>query len=160
MRVAPLLAVLAGFGTISTGAFAQGRNVPVPTTCTPQVNAKLQQMVRDHPKGYTENVMACGISTGTRVNSGGVHGSHHIITVSVNLPNDGPAKIQIAINDTLDGVVSAKPGDAVFAYGQGYTTGGAWVAGIHDVHCSTHRTADNGWVVVNGVKTPNSCPTR
>ncbi|SDE96963.1 hypothetical protein [Terriglobus roseus] len=139
---------------------AQGRNVPVPSTCSPQVNAKLQTMLQEHPKGYVENVMACGISAGTRVNSGGKHGSHHIITVNVKLPDGQAAKIQIAINDSLDGVVSAKPGDSVFAYGEGYTTGGLWVAGIHDVHCSTHPTADNGWVVVNGNKTPKSCPTR
>ena len=116
------------------------------------MNVKLQQMIRDHPKGYVENVMACGIATGTRVNYGGPHGSHHVITLNVSLPQNGNVKIQIAINDTLDGVVSANAGDSVFAYGQGYVTSGPWAGGIHDVHCSTHPTADNGWVVVNGTK--------
>ncbi|GGH06414.1 hypothetical protein [Silvibacterium dinghuense] len=138
-------------------AHAQGRDVPVPASCSPQVNAGLQQMIRSHPRGYVENVMACGVATGTRVNHGGRHGSHHIITLDVTLPQDGAVKIQVAINDALDGTVSANAGDSVFAYGQGYVTGGLWVAGIHDVHCSTHPTADNGWVVVNGAKTPNSC---
>jgi hypothetical protein len=54
--------------------------------------------------------------------------------------------------------VTAQVNDPVFAYGQGYVTHGRWAAGVHDVHCSTHAGADNGWVVVAGVKTPNSCP--
>jgi len=141
----------------SKGLFAQRRDIPVPSSCTPSVNKKLQQMIRDHPKRYVENVMVCGIAQKTTVNHGGRHGSHHIITVLVQLPDDGAAKVQIAINDALDGVVKAKPNDQVFAYGQGYITGGAWVAGVHDVHCSTHASADNGWIVVAGVKTPASC---
>lgn len=151
-----IAAVLFGMGC--GAALAQGRDVPVPSSCTPQVNAKLQQMIEANPRGYTENVMACGVATGTRVNNGGPHGSHHIITVKVELPQDGTKYIQIAINDSLDGAVSANAGDSVFAYGQGYIAHGKWVAGIHDVHCSTHPTADNGWVVVNGTKTPSSCP--
>ena len=157
MRSRWLVGTVICFGFGVCGANAQGRNVPVPSSCDPQVNAKLQQMVRDHPKGYVENVMVCDTATGTRVNHGGKHGSHHIITLTVNLPQDGAVKVQIAINDTLDGPVSANNGDSVFAYGQGYVTGGAWLAGVHDVHCSTHPAADNGWVVVNGVKTPTSC---
>jgi len=157
MRIKSVIAIIVSIGIGPCCAFAEGRNVPVPSSCAPQVNAKLQQMIRDHPKGYVENVMVCGVATGTRVNHGGQHGSHHIISLTANLPQDGMVKIQIAINDTLDGVVSANGGDAVFAYGQGYVTRGAWVAGVHDVHCSTHPTADNGWVVVNGVKTPSSC---
>jgi hypothetical protein len=149
------IALLLSWG--SSTLFAQGRDVPVPASCTPSVNQKLQQMIRDQPRGYVENVMVCGIAQKTTVNHGGRHGSHHLITVSVQLPDDGVAKVQIAINDTLDGAVSAKPSDQVFAYGQGYITGGAWVAGVHDVHCSTHRSADNGWIVVSGVKTPESC---
>jgi len=119
--------MIVGIGFYPSNAVAQGRNVPVPSSCVPQVNAKLEQMVQQHPKGYVENVMVCGVATGTRVNSGGAHGSHHIITLNVTLPVEGAVKVQVAINDS------------------------------HDVHCSTHPTADNGWVVVNGVKTPSSC---
>jgi hypothetical protein len=143
--------------TIVVPASAQGRDVPVPRTCAPQVNAKLQQMINDQPRGYVENVMVCGIAEGTRVNSGGRHGSHHIITVDAQLPQGNTVRVQIAVNDSLDGLVSAARGEQVFAYGQGYISGGGWAAGIHDVHCSTHRSADNGWVVVNGSKTPASC---
>ena len=136
---------------------AQSRNVSVPRACTSQVNSRLQQMITDRPRGYVENVMVCGTAEGTRVNSGGRHGSHHIITVDVPLPQGDHVRVQIAVNDSLDGVVTALRGDQVFAYGQGYISGGGWAAGIHDVHCSTHRSADKGWVVVNGTKTPNWC---
>jgi hypothetical protein len=150
-----------GFGPASVGqGSASGIDVPVPAACTPAVNLKLEQMIRANSRNYTENVMVCGIATKTTVNSGGQHGSHHIITLAVTLPDDGPVSVQVAINDTLDGPITAAPGASVFAFGEGYVTGGAWVAGVHDVHCSTHPTADNGWVVVNGVKTPASCPMR
>ncbi len=150
---------LAAIGTVAAAPRDRSRavDVAVPTTCTPAVNQKLATMVQQHPRGYTENVMVCGLATGTTVNSGGQHGSHHLITVQADLPGVGIKFVQIAINDSLDGVVTARSGQSVFAFGQGYTTGGKWVAGVHDVHCSTHATADNGWVVVDGVKTPPSC---
>ena len=151
--ISVLTLVIAG----SISAFAQGRDVSVPRSCSPQVNAKLQEMISEHPRGYVENVMVCGTAEGTRVNSGGRHGSHHIITVDAQLPQGRNVRVQIAVNDSLDGPVSARRGDQVFAYGQGYISGGGWDAGIHDVHCSTHRSADNGWVVVNSVKTPTTC---
>jgi hypothetical protein len=157
MRIKLALVIVTCLEIWSSYAHAQRRDVRVPSSCNPRINEKLQEMIRNHPKGYVENVMACGVATGTRVNYGGQHGSHHIITLNVVLPQDGAIKIQVAINDRLDGVVSANAGDSVFAYGQGYVTSGPWAAGIHDVHCSTHPSADNGWVVVNGVKTPSSC---
>jgi hypothetical protein len=157
MKTRLAVSLFAATALLSLPASALGRDIPVPSSCTPQVNSKLQQMIHDQPHGYVENVMVCGTATGTRVNSGGKHGSHHIITVEAPLPQNQTVSVQIAINDTLDGVVSAAPGDHVFAYGQGYISGGKWAAGIHDVHCSTHRAADNGWVVVNGKRTPTSC---
>ena len=143
---------------LATASAAQGRDVPVPSACTPAVNQKLAQMIQDHPRAYVENVMVCGVAKGTRVNSGGRHGSHHIITLTAQLPAGNSVLVQIAINDSLDGPVSASAGQQVYAFGQGYISGGQWAAGVHDVHCSTHPAADNGWVVVNGVKTPASCP--
>lgn len=157
MRLTYLLVIFVGLGLIPCYGRGGSADVAVPSTCAPEVNAKLEQMIRDNPRDYVENVMVCGVASGTRFNHGGQHGSHHIITLSVQLPQDGTVNVQVAINDSLDGAVSAKRGDAVFAYGQGYVAGGAWKAGVHDVHCSTHPTADNGWVVVNGVKTPASC---
>ena len=160
-RVSVLAAVMVWIASVSFAGAAkpfEAKNVPVPSSCVPSVNLKLEQMIRARPKGYTENVMLCGVATKTTVNSGGAHGSHHIISVSVTLPDDGVKLVQVAINDSLDGPVTAAAGAKVFAFGQGYIAGGAWVAGVHDVHCSTHASADNGWVVVNGVKTPKSCP--
>jgi hypothetical protein len=61
-------------------------------------------------------------------------------------------------NDELDGKVTTKKGDNVIAYGQAFFDNlHGFSAGIHDVHCSTHKGANNGWVVVNGVKFPNHC---
>jgi hypothetical protein len=156
MKLRFAIAVLT-FAAACGVAAAQGHDVAVPRICTPNVNGKLQQMIQDHPRSYVENVMVCGTAVGTRVNSGGRHGSHHIITLDARLTGGRTVRVQIAINDDLDGAVSANRGDAVFAYGQGYISGGGWAAGIHDVHCSTHPAADNGWVVVNGQKTPTSC---
>jgi hypothetical protein len=155
LRLSVLCAAICATATVSA---AQGRNVPVPSSCTPQVNQKLDQMIQDQSRGYVENVMVCGIAVKTTVNSGGRHGSHHIVTLSVQLPDNRNVQVQVAINDSLDGPVSAAAGQKVFAYGQGYIDHGPWAAGIHDVHCSTHPSADNGWVVVDGTKTPSSCP--
>ena len=143
---------------LSTPAFA-AKDVPVPASCTPQVNQGLQDLIASGTRKDVDNIMACGIASGkTRVQQGGPHGTHHVTTLAVKLPNGQSVNIQIVANDALDGVVTANPGDTVFALGQGYLTHGLWAAGIHDVHCSTHPTADNGWVVINGVKTPAHCP--
>lgn len=137
------------------------KDVPVPSSCTPDVNRGLQELIRSGTRRDVDNVMVCGVATAhSRVNRGGRHGSHHIIPLAVQLPNDGQVQVQVVINDDLDGPVTARRDDAVFAYGQGYLAHGPFAAGVHDVHCSTHRGADNGWVVVAGVKTPASCPAR
>jgi hypothetical protein len=143
-----------------TFSFAAGKDVAVPNTCTPAVNAKLQHMIEGQPRGYVENVMVCGTAIKTVVNRGGRHGSHHIITLSAPMSDGKNATVQVAINDDLDGEVNASRGAKVFAYGQGYVSHGQAIAGVHDVHCSTHRAADNGWVVVDGRKAPASCPGR
>lgn len=139
-------------------AFA-ANDVPVPATCTPQVNQKLADLMASHTNRDVDNIMVCGIATEkSHVQRGGPHGSHHVTTLAVSLPNGQTVNVQVVTNDDLDGTVTANPNDQVFAYGQGYLTHGRWVAGVHDVHCSTHPGADNGWVVVAGVKTPSSCP--
>jgi hypothetical protein len=135
------------------------RNVPVPAQCTPQVNQGLANLIDSGSRRDVDNIMVCGVATeATRIHKGGPHGDHHITTIAVQLPNLQKVNVQVVTNDDLDGVVTAQANDAVFAYGQGYNTHGFWAAGIHDVHCSTHPGADNGWVVVAGVKTPRTCP--
>jgi hypothetical protein len=139
-------------------AFA-ARDVPVPARCTPQVNQGLANLIDSGTRRDVDNIMVCGVAMEkTRVHRGGPHGDHHITTIAVRLPNGRSVNVQVVTNDDLDGAVTAPVNDAVFAYGQGYNAHGFWVAGIHDVHCSTHPGADNGWVVVAGVKTPRSCP--
>jgi hypothetical protein len=140
-------------------AFA-ARNVPVPASCTPQVNQSLDNLIASGTRRDVDNIMVCGIATQrTRMHYGGRYGSHHITTIAVTLPSGGTVSVQVVTNDDLDGIVTAQINDPVFAYGQGYIAHGPWAAGIHDVHCSTHPGADNGWVVLAGVKTPTSCPS-
>jgi hypothetical protein len=144
----------------AAGAFA-AKDVPVPASCTPQVNQGLANLIASHTTKDVDNIMVCGIATGkSRFQGAGQHGSHHVTTVAVPMPNGQTVNVQVVTNDDLDGVVIAQPNDPIYAYGQGYLTHGLWVAGVHDVHCSTHPGADNGWVVVAGKKTPTSCPNR
>lgn len=134
-------------------------DVPVPGACTPEVNAKLSQLMRATPKEQTDNVMVCGISTSSSHNQKArKHGAHQIIPLLATMPDGSRRPVEIVTNDDLDGKVTAKKGDKVFAYGQVFFDNlHGFAAGIHDVHCSTHKGADNGWVVVDGVKFPNHC---
>jgi len=137
------------------------RNVAVRARCTPRVNQGMADLIASGTRRDVDNIMVCGTAIEkTRVHRGGPHGSHHITTIAAPMPNGQTVNIQVVTNDDLDGVVTTQPNDPVFAYGQGYISHGFWAAGIHDVHCSTHPGADNGWVVVAGVKTPSSCPGR
>src|ERR1700733_1792691 len=137
------------------------RDVPVPARCTAQVNQGLANLIASGTRRDVDNIMVCGVAIEpTRVHRGGPHGSHHITTIAVPLPNGQTVHVQVVTNDDLDGMVTAQGNDPVFAYGQGYLAHGFWAAGVHDVHCSTHPGADNGWVVVAGVKTPRYRPGR
>jgi hypothetical protein len=148
-----LLAVLASYS-----AWAQN-NVPVPQSCTPQVNEKLGNLLSSDQKKSVDNVMACGITvSASRTQSGGPHGSHQILPLRVTFPDGNTRLVEVVTNDDLDGVVTAPVNAQVYAYGQAFfPSGGRFAAGVHDVHCSTHRGADNGWVVVNGQPHPTSC---
>jgi hypothetical protein len=137
------------------------RDVPVPQSCAPEVNQKLAGLLAQQRQENVDNVMVCGMTISpSRTQRGGEHGSHQILPLMVNLPDAGAKLVEVVTNDDLDGVVTAPKGAQVFAYGQAFfDQGSRFVAGIHDVHCATHRTADNGWVVVNGMKAPANCPT-
>src|SRR6266567_7049474 len=154
MRVALFLLMIS-----TAGAAFAAKDVPVPASCTPQVNAKLAQLIAQHPSQNVDKVMACGVATQkTHIQKGGPHGSHHVTTIAAPLPSGQMVNVQIVTNDALEGPVTAQVNDPVIAYGQGYISHGLWAAGIHDTHCSTHPGADNGWVVVAGAKTPKGCP--
>jgi hypothetical protein len=137
-----------------------GRDVAVPQSCTPEVNQKLAALLAQETQNNVDNVMVCGTTISpSRTQRGGEHGSHEVLPLLVNLPGAGSKLVEVVTNDDLDGAVTAPKGAQVYAYGQAFfDRGSRFVAGIHDVHCSTHRTADNGWVVVDGQKSPTTCP--
>jgi hypothetical protein len=134
---------------VTTGACsASAKNASVPTSCNAAVNAQLAQLMDEQHDGPVDNVMVCGTTFGpSRPQHAGAHGGHQLI----------PLRVPIDTTDALDGRVTAPRGAHVAAYGQYFLTSSRqrpFVAGIHDVHCATHRGADNGWVVVNGVRYP------
>jgi hypothetical protein len=143
--------------TIFPGLAAE--DVPVPEACTKAVNTHLAQLLTARPKETTDNVMACGVTTGSsHTQRGRKHGAHQIIPLLVTMPDGSTRPVEVVTNDELDGKITAKKGDKVIAYGQVFFDNlHGFSAGIHDVHCSTHKGANNGWVVVNGVKFPNHC---
>ena len=140
------------------GCSAAGNGVAAPSDCTASVNARLGTLIAERHDGPVDNVMVCGTTIGpSRPQRAGPHGGHQLIPVRVPLAGGSAALIEVVTNDDLDGRVTAPRGATVFAYGQYFLTSSRqrpFVAGIHDVHCATHRGADNGWVIVNGAKFP------
>jgi len=150
MQARHYLLLLAGFS--ASIALAQS-NVPVPRSCTPQVNQKLGSLLDAGQLRTVDNVMVCGITaSSSRTQSGGKHGSHQVLPLRVAFPDGNTRLVEVVTNDDLDGVVTAPVNAQAF-----FPSRGHFAAGIHDVHCSTHRGADNGWVVVNGQQYPASC---
>jgi len=141
-------------------AARSSHDVAVPSACTPAVNQHLAELLSSSHDGPVDNVMVCGITaSSSRTQHGGRHGDHQIIPLRVSLPDGAMKLVEVVSNDDLDGKVTAAANVTVFAYGQAFFSHTKqFVAGIHDVHCATHRGADNGWVVVDGVKHPAKCP--
>jgi hypothetical protein len=156
-RVAFVAAVTLALAAV-TPACAQN-DVAVPATCTRAVNATLAKLLS--AQGHVDNVMVCGTAiSSSRTQYGGAHGDHQIIPLRVLFPDGTAQLVEVVTNDALDGRVTARAGASVFAYGQAFLPGNRpFAAGLHDVHCSTHRGADNGWVVVDGVRNPARCPS-
>ncbi|MGC2163180.1 MAG: hypothetical protein WA634_14810 [Silvibacterium sp.] len=157
-RLRFILPVAIALASAALSAVAQ-RSVPVPGSCTPQVNQKLAGLLNSDQHRDVDNVMVCGITvSSSRTQYGGPHGNHEILPLRVTMPGGDVRLVEVVINDDLDGRVTAPAHVSVFAYGQAFfPSRGRFVAGIHDVHCSTHRGADNGWVVVNGAQHPVHC---
>lgn len=158
MRPYFVLLLAVTFGCAALPAAAQ-RSVPAPGSCTPQVNQKLAGLLNSDQHRDVDNVMVCGITvSSSRTQYGGPHGNHEILPLRVTMPGGDVRLVEVVINDDLDGRITAPAHVSVFAYGQAFfPSRGRFVAGIHDVHCSTHRGADNGWVVVNGAQHPVHC---
>lgn len=145
---------------VLAGPFARAASdIPVPARCTAEVNQKLTDLIASEHSGIVDNVMVCGVTvSASRTQHGGPHGDHQILPLRVTTSTGEVRLIEVVTNDDLDGRVTAGPNIPVFAYGQAFFPNrGRFAAGIHDVHCATHRGADNGWVVVNGEKHPASC---
>jgi hypothetical protein len=159
LRARLFLPVVVVLGCSALAAAAQ-RNVEVPASCTPQVNEKLFELLKSGEEHAVDNVMVCGITvSASRRQYGGPQGNHEILPLRVTMPDGEVRLVKAVTNDDLDGVITAPVNASVFAYGQAFFPyRGKFAAGIHDVHCSTHRGADNGWVVVNGARRPVTCP--
>jgi hypothetical protein len=142
-------------------ALCTAADVPVPAACTPDVNAKLAQLIASHATGPVDNVMVCGLTTRhSRYQPAGAHGSHHVHSLLAQFPDGSNQLIEVVTNDSLDGVVTSPAHAQIYAYGQAFFDNTRqFAAGVHDTHCSTHRGADDGWIVVNGEKHPPNCPS-
>ncbi|HXE15415.1 MAG TPA: hypothetical protein VN633_25045 [Bryobacteraceae bacterium] len=153
------LLVIAAFALLGAALGMAAVDVPVPSACTPQVNQRLAGILTLGARHNVDNVMVCGVTISpSRRTRGGRHGAHDILPVLAKFPDGSTKLIQVVVNEDLDGRVTAAKSAAVFAFGQAFFDNtGRFAAGIHDVHCSTHRGADNGWVVIDGNKTPKTC---
>ena len=157
-----ILAAALSASLVALGACSGGTgDATVPTTCSAALNARLAQLITEQHDGAVDNVMICGTAFGpSRPQRAGPHGGHQLIPLRVPLDAAGRgAPVEVVTNDALDGRVTARRGATVFAFGQYFRTTlrqRPFVAGIHDVHCATHRGAANGWVVVDGVKYPRA----
>jgi len=156
------LAAALSAGIIVLGACsAAAKDVAVPSSCNAAVNAQLAQLIAERHDGAVDNVMVCGTTLApSRPQRRGPHGGHQLIPLRVPVGDGRSALVEVVTNDALDGRVTAPRGAHVVAYGQYFLTTNhqrPFVAGVHDVHCATHRGADNGWVVVDGTRYPRSC---
>ena len=144
---------------LACGACAHAAtDVPTPASCTPSTNDQLARLIAEQHAGAVDNVMVCGTTIGpSRPQRRGRRSAHQLIPLRVPIAGGRTALVEVVTNDDLDGRVTAPRGATVFAYGQYFQTTDRqrpFVAGVHDVHCATHRGADNGWVVVDGTKYP------
>ena len=125
-----------------------------PAACTPDVNAPLASLIAAGDPRQTDGIAVCGTTIGpSRPQRARAHGAHQLLPVRAPLPDGTFAFVEVVTNDDLDGRVTAPRGATVFALGQYFHTSRRqrpFVAGIHDVHCATHRGAADGYVVVNG----------
>jgi hypothetical protein len=153
------IAVLFVAAALAPAGCSGAGNVAVPAHCTAAVNDRLAGLIARAYDGPVDNVMVCGTTfASSRSLGSGPHGGHELVPLRVPLPGGVSALVEVVTNDNLDGVVTAPRGAQVAAYGQYYLATQEqrpFVAGIHETHCATHRGADNGWIVVNGIRFPS-----
>jgi hypothetical protein len=110
-------------------AGSAAKDVPVAKNCTPNVNSRLADLVKDGTRHDVDNVMVCGVTTRpSQPQRPGRNGGHRILSLRVELPGIGTCLVQVAINDALDGIITAPAHAIVFAYGQAYlkAEGSSW----------------------------------
>ena len=127
--------------------------------CRASMNDDIARLIDESHAGAVDNVMVCGTTIGpSRPLPGGRYGTHQLIPLRIPFSdNRRTALVEVVTNDGLDGVVTAPRGATVVAYGQYFRTTDRqrpFVAGVHDVHCATHRGANDGWVAVDGTQYP------
>ncbi len=137
----------------------------VPKVCTPEVNRHMAELYNGAPHEALPYVTACGTvvrepQPGPKTTLTDIGEPFHNTHVMFQLP-DRPGLLLgvIFTSDGLTGVPLAKPGDMIFVHGV-FTSGvGLMKIYIHSPWCATtkHKSED-GWVSVNDVKMPASCP--
>ena len=157
MRLAA--AVLLAVPLVASIGCSRAGTAAAPASCTGAVNQQIANLIAQRYAGELDNVMVCGTTFAPSLSQRpGPFGGHQLLPLRIPLPDGSSALVEVVTNDNLDGVVAAPRGAHVAAYGQYYLTTEfqrPFVAGVHDTHCATHRGADNGWVVVNGVRFPS-----
>ena len=157
-----------------TTAVMHAGTKPVPTSCTPDVNSGLGQFLTKSQSGgveaHQDNVMVCGTMLADAIPQHAGHsgaGAHHVLVLQIPTTAT-PLTVEVVTNDSLDGVVTGKKGNPVYAYGQAFWDPGSQkqgsftlAGGLHEPHCATHAGADDGWVVVAGTRYPRGgCSVR
>jgi len=160
---------LSVFFLLAATTAASAATKPVPAQCTASVNSAYAAFVAAHAGGeaHQDNLMVCGRSLGPAYTqrAGRSGNTHHVLILSIPTANGSQTgqsmNVEVDTNDTLDGIVTANPGEQVYVYGQAYIDPGTHrrfgfttTAGIHEPHCATHRGADDGWIVIAGHKYP------
>ena len=143
---------------IAADTTPRAKDVPVPATCTPEVNAVLTDIVRHGSSRQVYNVMVCGTAAAPTAYfvSQDAQGYRHATEIAAPLTDGTTARIKVLTNDRRDGVVLAKTGDRIIVFGW-YNQPYPWehVDGvINNAFCAIHPDLYNGWVVVNGKRWP------
>jgi hypothetical protein len=161
VRVLPILCAVVVAVMVRAATSASAKEMPVPALCTPEINAVLADLVAGHGPDQAYNIMVCGIVTEDTTLGQAVDRtpSHHQTIVAAPVANGPPLFIKIITNDRRDGVVRAKKGDHVEAFGWYFKAAG-WerpaVGVINNTFCAIHGDLYNGWVVVNGIRWPRA----
>jgi len=145
---------------VPTAPVLAAKDMPVPALCTPEVNAVLADLIA-HGPDQAYNIMVCGIVSEATTLDPAVDRSfsRHQTVVAAPVASGPPILIKILTNDRRDGIVLAKKGDHVAAFGWYFKTA-AWerpaVGGINNTFCAIHADLYNGWIAVNGIRWPRS----